>query len=99
MIKTTKHLKQIVCLECKHALAASEMMVASCPKCGSAWLDAQYDYDTVVTDWCATVAKRNHNLWRYAELLPIEPSFPEVTMGEGFTPLIRLYQYEKIQPV
>jgi len=78
------------------------MMVANCPECGSAWLDAQYDYQAVADSWSAIVSKRDHTLWRYAELLPIEPSFPEVTMGEGFTPLVRLYQYEKMfdhQPI
>ena len=94
MIKTTTHFTKVICLECQHELATADMMVANCPECGSAWLDAQYDYETVADSWSAIVAKRDHTLWRYAELLPIEPAFPEVTMGEGYTPLVRLYQYE-----
>lgn len=94
MIKTTQHFTKVICLECQHELATADMMVANCPACGSAWLDAQYDYSAVADSWSAIVSKRDHTLWRYAELLPIEPSFPEVTMGEGYTPLVRLYQYE-----
>lgn len=102
MIRTTQHFTKVICLECQHELATADMMVANCPECGSAWLDAQYDYQAVADSWSAIVSKRDHTLWRYAELLPIEPSFPEVTMGEGFTPLVRLYQYEKMfdhQPI
>jgi len=102
VIKTTQHFTKVICLECQHELATADMMVASCPECGSAWLDAQYDYEAVADSWSAIVSKRDHTLWRYAELLPIEPAFPEVTMGEGFTPLVRLYQYETMfnhQPI
>jgi len=102
VIRTTQHFTKVICLECQHELATADMMVANCPECGSAWLDAQYDYQAVADSWSAIVSKRDHTLWRYAELLPIEPSFPEVTMGEGFTPLVRLYQYEKMfdhQPI
>jgi len=96
VIKTTQHFNKVICLECQYELATTDMMVANCTQCGSAWLDAQYDYDAVADSWSAIVSKRDHTLWRYAELLPIEPSFPEVTMGEGFTPLVRLYQYETL---
>lgn len=101
MTNTSEYLKKILCLECEQELA-TDVMVASCPHCGSGWLDAQYDYSAVADTWSAAVASRDYTLWRYAELLPIKPTFPEVSMGEGFTPLIRLYQYEKLfnhQPI
>jgi len=34
------------------------------------------------------IASRSHNLWRYKELLPVNPDFI-ISMGEGGTPLIR----------
>ncbi len=89
------YLSRIRCLECGHKLPA-DIMAAHCPQCGSAWLDAQYDYDKVAGLWPAAIAKRERSLWRYAELLPLQPTFPEIPMGEGFTPLTRLYQYERL---
>lgn len=89
------YLSRIRCLECGHERLA-DIMAAHCPQCGSAWLDAQYDYDKVAGLWPAAIAKRERSLWRYAELLPLQPTFPEIPMGEGFTPLTRLYQYERL---
>ena len=35
------------------------------------------------------LARRSFDLWRYKELLPVRTPNPELTMGEGGTPLIR----------
>lgn len=98
MIKST--FNQVVCLECGHEMAA-DMASAACTKCGSAWLDARYDYDAVAGVWsdsggASLFSRRDRSLWRYGELLPIAQPDPEISLGEGFTPLIRLYQYERI---
>lgn len=71
-------------------------MAAACPRCGSAWLDAQYDLDAVKTIWQKGLSGRAPHLWRYGEMLPIPVRDPEVSMHEGFTPLIRLVQYERL---
>lgn len=85
----------IVCLECQHEMPA-ELMPKACPNCGSSWLDARYDYAAVAQRWPEAVRNRDRSLWRYADLLPIPSPDPEISMGEGFTPLIRLYPYEKL---
>jgi threonine synthase len=90
------YLTHIVCLECGHEMAAGEKFPAACPKCKSGWLDARYDYEKVASLWPANVYKRENSLWRYGELLPINQPDPEITMGEGFTPLSRLFHYEKL---
>ncbi len=92
----SKYLTQVVCLECKHEMAVGDDMPTVCPKCGSSWLDARYDYPTVAGLWPAAVSARSRSLWRYSELLPIDGPDPEISLGEGFTPLTRLYQYEKL---
>ncbi len=86
---------QVVCLECQHGMPA-DVNAAACPQCGSQWLDARYDYDAVAQHWPEALAKRPRSLWRYSELLPINEPDPEVSMGEGFTSLIRLYHYERL---
>jgi threonine synthase len=72
-------------------------MSAACPNCGSHWLDARYDYAAVAPLWRdGAFGQREHSLWRYAELLPLDTPDPEISLHEGYTPLIRLYQYERI---
>ena len=85
----------VVCLECGHSMSA-DTMIAACPNCDSAWVDAQYNYDGVVETWQHELGARDHTLWRYAELLPIGERHPDIWLGEGWTPLVRLYQYERL---
>lgn len=92
----TPTLTGIACLECGHEQAADQIMAAACPVCGSHWLDAHYDYAAIKATWQDGLPRRPHTLWRYAELLPVQPTLPEISMGEGFTPLTRLYAYERL---
>lgn len=91
----TTYFNQVVCLECGHEQAA-DVASTTCDHCGSAWLDARYDYEAVARLWSQPLSARPRSLWRYAELMPVTEPDPEVSMGEGFTPLFRLLQYERI---
>ncbi|MEQ8675527.1 MAG: pyridoxal-phosphate dependent enzyme [Aggregatilineales bacterium] len=86
---------QVICLECGHEMPA-DMSLKACESCGSLWLDARYDYETVARAWQTPPVTRDRSLWRYGELLPIAEPNPEISLGEGYTPLIRLYQYERM---
>lgn len=86
---------RVVCLECDHTMPA-DTMIAACTNCGSPWVDAHYNYDGVAEQWQAELNLRDRTLWRYAELLPIADRHPDIWMGEGWTPLIRLHQYERL---
>ncbi len=85
----------IECAECGHTQPAN-IMASSCPACGSTWLDARYDYARVKPLWETGLSARPAHLWRYGELLPLPVRDPEVSMAEGFTPLLRLYPYERM---
>ncbi|MDX2075054.1 MAG: pyridoxal-phosphate dependent enzyme [bacterium] len=85
---------KVVCLECGHEMPA-DMTLTTCEKCQSGWLDARYDYETIKPTW-ATGMSGVRSLWRYGALLPISTPNPEISLGEGYTPLVRLYQYERI---
>lgn len=89
------YFKNVVCLECNHEMPA-DMFLKACTKCGSLWLDARYDYEAIATLWQTPPIARDRSLWRYGELLPIADPDPEISLGEGYTPLIRLYQYERL---
>jgi len=89
-------IRSIVCLQCDHVLPADDIWVNACPSCGGVWLDARYDYEAVAAIWQNGLLGRETTLWRYAELLPLERLYPELSLSEGSTPLTRLYPYEAL---
>lgn len=63
----------------------------ACDICGGNWLDASYKLNSHSNykEWTAVLTERGANLWRYRELLPIHQTENIVSLGEGWTPLIR----------
>jgi len=78
----------IKCLDCGHN-APYYPTSTTCPKCGSQWREAEYDYELIGRTLPQKLPSRSNNLWRYRELLPIRNPNTNVSLGEGFTPLIR----------
>lgn len=76
------------CLDCGREYGLDEV-VYTCPHCGGL-LDVDYDYDGISKgiDRNDLETRRVHNIWRYAEFLPLDRGHA-VSLGEGFTPLIR----------
>ncbi len=74
------------CRECGREQAVAP--VAACSECWAA-LEAVYDLDEVGRTFTReTIAARPPDLWRYAELLPVETR-DVVGRGGGFTPLLQ----------
>lgn len=88
-------LKYIVCRDCGHEMAP-DPLTKQCEKCESAWLISKYDTEQAKTFWTADeFRQRDTTLWRYEELLPTTyPGF-DVSMGEGWTPLVRAARLQK----
>jgi len=59
-----------------------------CPGCGMP-LFARYDMARAQAWPRESLAARAPNMWRYREMLPIFPGETPITLGEGFTPLLR----------
>jgi threonine synthase len=74
------------CLDCGFRAPYSITAIA-CPKCGSQWRAAEYDYEKARLSWPDCLAGRSFDLWRYRELLPVNSPNPSTYMGEGGTPL------------
>lgn len=76
-----------VCLDCGNK---SPFFAGSptCPKCGSYWREAEYDYASLAFSLPILLPNRPFDLWRYRELLPIRDPNPDFSLGEGGTPLI-----------
>jgi len=55
-------------------------------------LEIVYDYDSIAKAISRRkIVSRDHNLWRYRELLPIDGE-PRVGLYSGFTPLVRAHR-------
>jgi threonine synthase len=68
-------------------------MYVGCPACAPnapSNVHCVYDMERVAASWNpALLASREPTLWRYWELLPIEPEH-RISLGEGLTPLVHL---------
>ncbi|MEK7249197.1 MAG: pyridoxal-phosphate dependent enzyme, partial [Bacteroidota bacterium] len=79
-------------LECSscHARLDHRQVHNVCPQCGKALL-ARYDLKAARERLSPTIFnKREATLWRYRELLPVLDDRNVVSLGEGFTPIVRL---------
>ncbi len=61
-----------------------------CPKCGHDWLDLIYNLKEIVPTWTSQLSRRDPTMWRYWEVLPLLQPDNIVSMGEGWTPLLRV---------
>jgi len=77
------------CLDCGHTQPFTPLH-NQCQQCGSEWLTARYDYNRLASTLPVNLPQRPFDLWRYHELLPVISQRPEISMGEGGTPLLRL---------
>ncbi len=78
----------VSCLDCEYESPYSPRSV-NCPRCGSLWREAIYDLASLAKTFQSQLRNREFDLWRYREILPVRRPNPELTLGEGGTPLIR----------
>jgi len=78
----------IRCLDCGH-VAQYFPASTDCPRCGSQWREAEYDYETLAKTLPLQWSGRPFDLWRYRELLPVRNVNTSLKLGEGGTPLIQ----------
>ena len=80
-------LRCVVCGEEAPAPASA----GTCPRCDdpSAVLEVEFDLERVArTLTTEALARRPRNLWRYAELLPVQPDEVQARWPVGWTPLV-----------
>lgn len=78
----------VECMDCGHKTPFVPSMIA-CPKCESTWREARYDYENISHSLPLQLPGRPFDIWRYRELLPVRTPNPDLSIGEGGTPLIR----------
>ncbi|WP_420643366.1 pyridoxal-phosphate dependent enzyme [Candidatus Leptofilum sp.] len=89
----------IVCRACQSKFAFKRPLPA-CPNCNNGWLDAEYELTHPVQnghlaqrgqEWRQLLDQRGASLWRYRELLPLHHDKNIVSLGEGWTPLLKAH--------
>ncbi len=75
------------CIACGHTEAYTDLM-GGCPHCGGEWLDPVYNLPETAKIWQTELSRRDNDMWRYWELLPLHDKRHIVTLGEGWTPLL-----------
>jgi len=87
------HVKGLKCRECGRLYAVDPIYV--CEFCFGP-LEVAYDYSAITKAISRKkIEKREKNLWRYLELLPIDGA-PQVGLDSGFTPLLKADNLAKI---
>ena len=82
-----QNVTQLRCVKCGKTYPASPE--ARTCACGGI-LDVEYDYDYVRARLTpAALAERPRTMWRYRELLPVEPSTRDTPLRVGWSPLYR----------
>ncbi|MFN8383795.1 MAG: pyridoxal-phosphate dependent enzyme [Anaerolineales bacterium] len=75
------------CAVCGNQQPYEPFVPATCKKCQSQWLEANYDYAAFKREILRGIPNRPNNLWRYQDVLPLDnPSAIELYPAGG-TPL------------
>ena len=86
---TRSMLVNVQCVSCRKVFEY-DAPVNTCPNCGSI-LSCTYEYEKAKeTLHARSLAGREKSLWRYFEVLPVVDATNVATLGEGYTPLVRL---------
>src|SRR2546423_15346641 len=82
--------QRVLGLRCRECGAEYELRATHvCEACFGP-LDVRYDYEAIRRVISRErIAAGPPTMWRYRDLLPLEAGAPVVTLGEGFTPLVR----------
>ncbi|HID84737.1 MAG TPA: pyridoxal-phosphate dependent enzyme, partial [Anaerolineales bacterium] len=81
------------CHQCGHKQAFVPLAPTICEACGSAWVDARYDYASFKQELLRGLPDRPFNIWRYHEVLPISAPLDATFEGTGGTPIGRSRRY------
>ena len=81
-----KHVLYGRCVRCGRTYPAVPDLTTC--ECGGI-LDITYDYDYIKSAFTkeTLAARRDHTMWRYRELLPVEPDTPNTPLRVGWSPL------------
>jgi threonine synthase len=84
-------ISHLECSNCLETYSANALMNL-CPHCGKPFF-VRYDLEAVKKNVNRDgISTREPTLWRYEEILPIMNIIHKISLGEGFTPLIKAHR-------
>jgi threonine synthase len=87
------HLVDLRCSNCDKIYSGQEInTLATCDICGKSPLISTYRVEGVTKD---DIDQKERSMWRYFKMLPVFDKKNQVSLGEGFTPLISLDNLSK----
>jgi threonine synthase len=81
----------IECYDCQSKTPFNPLQI-TCPDCSSDWRFARYDLSRAKKAFSHNLGSRENDLWRYAELLPLQSLSHKTDLSEGCTPLFHTEQ-------
>ncbi len=91
-------IREFKCLVCGASYADQPSESGLCKVCGGTVV-ITYNYNELRPKISrAAFISRQRSMWRYHELLPISPEY-SITMGEGWTPLLKAERLTSLLPV
>lgn len=80
----------LTCLDCEHQQPFESYAPTTCQRCGSKWLQPQYDLQAFKREVLSGFPFRPRNLWRYHDLLPVKDADRiAALLPAGGTPLAK----------
>jgi threonine synthase len=87
--KKISQLSFLKCNQCAKSFSGDEINTyAACEKCDKSPLVAHYEFLPSLSR--TSIDTSNRSMWRYLPMLPISDVSSRVTLGEGWTPLLKL---------
>ncbi len=85
-------LSNLRCTACKSKYE-SQKIYTTCPRCGKI-LFAEYELEKAKEN-ILNLENRSFNIWRFSEIMPVINPKYQYTLGEGWTPLLKLRRSAK----
>lgn len=83
------HVSFLQCSECDLTFSSEQINTyASCARCEKSPLVAHYEFVAGLKK--TTIDQQDRSMWRYFEMLPVVDKKNIVTLGEGWTPLLKM---------
>jgi len=88
--------QSLKCNECSHQQAYEPLTPTVCEDCGSKWMDAVYDFSLFKREILRGLPDRPFNIWRYHDVLPVEPPAHLNFEDAGGTPMRHSRRYAQL---
>ena len=88
--------RSLQCNQCGHQQDFKPLTPTICEKCGSSWVKAVYDFAKFKRELLRGLPDRPFNIWRYHDVLPVDPPSNLNFEDAGGTPMRHSRRYAQL---